>query len=378
MILFLILFFTKGGIDMEPFLPENLPLAQSALNYSFFLNELLEATSKLAVYREKIKDSKLNSDWFLPPLQKKDAVASTKLEGTQATLDGVLANQIEPRDDDKNLNEVENYFNASNFGMELLQRNKFSDDFFCQLHKILFTGNVRRREDSKIGQYRTKQNYIGLTGDIHAITYIPPAAEYVPKLMENLISYMNNPSDNFPPLIRTAIVHAQMETIHPFDDGNGRIGRMLIPLYLYQKQQISLPYFFISEALEADKFKYYSLLNGTRTKGDWNSWIKFFLETVAKQCEKYIYVIAKINHLYEEHLNRALSLVNSSNISAVVEVMYRHPILDAETVVRESKLSLATTNRYLNLLVENNLLYTDGKKRNRKFYCYELLDLLRV
>ena len=321
---------------MKPYLPDHLPLPQTALDYSIFLNELLDATSQLAVYREKIADSKLDSSWFLPTLQQKEALASTKLEGTQATLDGVLLNQIEPKDDDMDLNEVTNYLKASALGLTLLGRNGFSNGFFYQLHTVLFAGNVRRREKSKIGAYRTQ------------------------------------------PLVRTAIVHAQLETIHPFDDGNGRIGRMLIPLYLYYMEQISLPCFFISEALESDKFKYYSLLNGTRTKGDWNSWIKFFLETVSKQCRKYIYIIAKINHLYESHLDQARSLVNSSNIGPIIDVIYRHPVLDAETVIRETELSLATTNRFLNLLVENGILYTDGKRRNRKFFCYELLELLRV
>jgi len=363
---------------MKPYLPEFLPLSQSVLDYSVFLNELLDATSQLAVYREKIADSKLDSSWFLPTLQQKEALASTKLEGTQATLDGVLLNQIEPKDNDMNLNEVTNYLSASALGLNLLRHNGFSTDFFCQLHTILFTGNVRRREKSKIGEYRTQQNYIGLTGDTHAITYTPPAARDVPKLMDNLIAYLNDPTDCFQPLVRTAIVHAQMETIHPFDDGNGRIGRILIPLYLYQKEQISLPCFFISEALESDKFKYYTLLNGTRTKGDWDSWIKFFLETVAKQCVKYIFVVSKINQLYESHLECARRLINSSNIGTIVNVIYRHPVLDAETVVKETGLSLATTNRYLNLLAESSILYTDGKKRNRKFFCYELLELLRV
>lgn len=363
---------------MKPFLPEYLPLPQSSLDYSVFLNELLEATSQLAVYREKIADSKLDSGWFLPTLQQKEALASTKLEGTQATLDGILLNQIDPKDDDMNLNEVTNYLRASAMGLNLLRHGSFSTEFFCQIHTTLFTGNVRRREKSKIGEYRIQQNYIGLTGDTHAITYTPPAARYVPKLMENLIAYMNNPADNLQPLIRTAVVHAQMETIHPFDDGNGRIGRILIPLYLYQQEQITLPCFFISEALESDKFKYYSLLNGTRSKGDWNNWIKFFLETVAKQCKKYIYIVSKINQLYDAHLERTRELINSSNIGTIVDVIYRHPVLDAETVVRETGLSLATTNRFLNLLVESSILYTDGKKRNRKFFCYELLELLRV
>ncbi len=363
---------------MKPFTPELLPLSMETVNYQYFISELLEATSKLAVYREKISDSKLNSNWFLPTLQQKEALASTKLEGTQATLDGVLLNQIEPKDDDKDLNEVDNYFRASSLGLSMLRHGSFSKELICSLHQTLLSGNVRKREQTVIGDYRTRQIYIGLLGDAHEITYTPPPAAKIPHLMNNLITYMNDPTDNFQPLVRTAIIHAQIETIHPFDDGNGRIGRIMIPLYLYKTEQISLPCFFISEALESDKFKYYTLLNGTRNQGNWNDWINFFLQTVAKQCIKYIYIIAKINQMYENHLEKATQLVNSSNIAGVVDTIYRHPILDASVVERETKLSLATTNRYLNLLVKGGILYTDGKKRNRKFFCYDLLDLLRI
>lgn len=122
---------------MKPFLQEYLPLPLplSALDYYSFLNILLDASSQLAVYREKIADSKLDSSWFLPTLQQKEATASTKLEGTQATLDGVLLNQIDPKDDDKDLNEVTNYLRASAMGMNMLRRNGFSDDFLSAAHR---------------------------------------------------------------------------------------------------------------------------------------------------------------------------------------------------------------------------------------------------
>lgn len=363
---------------MKAYHPQTLPLPISAIDYQVFLPELLEATARLEVYKEKIIDSKVDSSWFMPTLQQKEALASTKLEGTQATLDGVLLNQIDPKGNDTYLNEVDNYFEATILGLNLLKRDEFSDDLLCSLHKALLEGNVRKREGSLIGNYRAGQNYVGLTGDMHAITYTPPPAEEVPVLMKNLIAYMNHPGDTLQPLIRTAIVHAQMETIHPFDDGNGRIGRILIPLYLYQKEQISLPCFFISEALESDKFKYYALLNETRTKQNWNDWIKFFLQTVAKQCSKYIYIIAKINALYETHREQAKELVNTSNMVDVIDTIYQHPVLDAALVEKETQLSLATVNRYLNLLVKGKILYSDGKQRHRKFFCYDLLSVLRI
>ena len=168
-----------------------LPLDNTFIDQTYFFEELIDATTKLEVYKEKIKDSKLDSSWFMPTLQQKEALASSQLEGTQATLDGVLVNQVVPNDKDKNLNEVSNYYVATVKGHE---------------------------------------NYIGKNDRTHAITFIPSKPEDVPILMNNLIEYINNPSDKYRPLVRTAIMHAQFETIHPFMDGNGRVGRMLIPM----------------------------------------------------------------------------------------------------------------------------------------------------
>ena len=352
-----------------------LPLSNGSIDYAYFLDELLDATAKLEVYKEKIADSKLNSNWFMPTLQQKEALASSMLEGTQATLDGVLTNQAEPNDEDKNLNEVRNYFLASAEGIKILAREKFSNEFFCEMHSILMDGNVRKPQ--VIGAYRTEQNYLGKNDDSHTITYTPPAPEKVPKLMDNLISYINEPSDVLKPLVRTAVIHAQFETIHPFMDGNGRVGRMLIPLYLYYTKQIELPCFFISEALEHDKLRYYNLLNRIREKDDWNEWIKFFLDTVARQCRKYIDIITAMNKLYDAHIKTICSITKSSIAIDIINFLYQHPITTAKQIVEEAGLPLTSVNRFLNMLVENDILMTDGRKRNKKYIYYELLNIIR-
>jgi len=194
-----------------------LPLEPALIDQSYFLDELIDATAKLEVYKEKIKDSKLDSAWFMPTLQQKEALASSMLEGTQATLDGVFTNQVAPNDKDRNLNEVRNYYLATISGYRYLQGNEFSDDFFLHMHELLMQGNVRK--PALIGKYRTTQNYIGKNDASHAITFIPPAPDEVPSLMKNLIAYINQPKDKYRPLIRAAIIHAQFETIHPFIDG---------------------------------------------------------------------------------------------------------------------------------------------------------------
>ena len=357
------------------YVAEMLPLKNAQINYNCFFDELIDATAKLEVYKEKVQDSKVDSSWFLPTLQQKEALSSSLLEGTQATLDGILINQTDPSDENKNINEVLNYYKATSMGLHILNREKFSNNFFKELHQILMEGNVRKPE--VIGEYRTEQNYIGKYDQSHSITFIPPAPELVPDLMDNLISYVNEPHDSLRPLVRIAIIHAQFETIHPFMDGNGRVGRMLIPLYLYYTGQINLPCFFISEALEHDKLKYYNLLNNIRDKCAWNEWIKFFLDTVKKQCEKYIEIVTEINKLYEHDLEIACKLAKNTTVIALMEHLYKMPVTTAKQIVEETKLPLTSVNRLLTAFLDSGILISDGKQRNRRFYYYNLLEIIR-
>ena len=360
----------------EAFKPELLPLANEQVDTSVIFDALIDATSMLEVYKTKIKDSVLDKLWFLPTLQQKEALASSLLEGTQATLDGVLVDQVLPDEKNSNLIEIRNYDRASIFGYNYLKRSDFSLDLILELHNQLMRDSTRRGNDD-IGVFRNKQNYIGKMNKRHEITYMPPIYQDVPHLMDNLILYIREPKDKLRHLVRTAIIHAQFETIHPFMDGNGRVGRILIPLYLYYSQQIEMPCFFISEALERDKLKYYTLLNNTRSKSQWSEWIRFFLETVTAQCKKYIKIISNINALYEKHLEEACSLVRSNQMSTLIRLLYKYPVVNTVTIINKTDIPPASVNRYLNRLVETGILYTDNKSRNRAFFYYDLINIIR-
>lgn len=360
----------------QAFCPSYLPVDSALINIKLFLDELIDASTRLEVYKEKIKDSKLDRSWFLPTLQQKEALASSMIEGTQATLDGVLVNRVVPDKKDINIMEVVNYDKATEYGYRYLKRNEFDKEFILDLHKLLMEGNVRRQTD-EIGVFRTHQNYIGTMGRKREITYTPPEPEMVEKLVDNLIDYIKNPADNYRSLVRTAIIHAQFETIHPFMDGNGRVGRILIPLYLYFVDQIDMPCFFVSEALERDKMRYYALLNNIRNKNEWSEWIKFFLNTVKSQCDKYINLISKINVLYEKDLEKACGLVRTSNMRTLINLLYQYPVINAATIAQNSDIPPATINRYLNVLVDADILFSDEKSRNRTYFYYDLLNILR-
>lgn len=360
----------------QAFRPSYLPVDSALINIELFLDELIDASTRLEVYKEKIKDSKLDRSWFLPTLQQKEALASSMIEGTQATLDGVLVNRVVLDKKDINIMEVVNYDKATEYGYRYLKRNEFDKEFILDLHNLLMEGNVRRQTD-EIGVFRTHQNYIGTMGRKREITYTPPEPEMVEKLVDNLIDYIKNSADNYRSLVRTAIIHAQFETIHPFMDGNGRVGRILIPLYLYFVDQIDMPCFFVSEALERDKMRYYALLNNIRNKNEWSEWIKFFLNTVRSQCDKYINLISKINVLYEKDLEKACGLVRTSNMRTLINLLYQYPVINAATIAQNSDIPPATINRYLNVLVDADILFSDEKSRNRTYFYYDLLNILR-
>jgi len=368
----------EGMISMKPFKPYELPIDEQ-INPMEFYNELINASTNVGKYQVMLKKTKINEYFLITPFSLQEAVQSSKIEGTQVTLDDeVLEFDIDKNKKNNDAQEVLNYYNALNYGENALERYPISTRLFKKLHKILMSSGVRGQNRAP-GEYRSIQNFIGPEGcTLETATFVPPQPQLVDQYMSNLEKYINNPKDSLHPLVRVAIIHAQFETIHPFLDGNGRIGRILIPLYLYDVNLIDYPNLFISEVLEKDKHKYYRMLNGTRKEGNgWNEWIKFFLESVNKQVTKNINLVEEIDKLYKRDLEKAMGLINSTNVVDLVKTMYQKPIFDVKTISSLTGIPDTTCRRYLSTLEEEKIIFSDNKMRNRKYYYYNLLDLLR-
>jgi Fic family protein len=246
----------------KPYIPFTFPNDELIDKVSLF-NKVIKANKEIAIYNEKLKNSKIRPSVLMDLFSLKEALESSKIEGTQATMDEML----EYRSDDKNvtddIKEVINYHIALQEGVSDLERLPISSRLIKNLHKTLLGGGVRGGGKTP-GEFRTIQNYIGTQGcTLENASYIPPEPQLVDSYMSNLEKFINE-DDETNDLIKIALIHSQFETIHPFLDGNGRIGRILIPLYLYNKGFISSANLFVSESLEKDKYKYYSLLNSTR------------------------------------------------------------------------------------------------------------------
>ncbi len=379
----------------NPYVPFTLPI-EDLININEIVNELVEANKYIGIYETLLSKSKLNSQLLLAPITLQEAIQSTRIEGTQVTLDDMLEYEADESKINTDIQEVKNYSDALHSGEYLLSRLPISTRLIKELHKILLKGEVRGKSRNP-GEFRTIQNFIGPKGcTIKTANFVPPEPQYVNKYMSNLENYINEPKDNLNDLIRAAIIHAQFETIHPFLDGNGRIGRILIPLYLYDKKIIQKPIFFLSESLEKDKFKYYKLLNDIRVdicdieenpskheldkekaRKKWTAWIKFFIDSAVTQSKKNISLIERIDELYEETIEKGKGITNSYKIIDIVNIMFEKPIFTKKMILSRMDIAPSTLNNYLNKLEESEIIYSNGKPRNKKYYFYDLIEILR-
>ena len=378
----------------KPYIPFTFPNDELVDKVSLF-NKVIKANKEIAIYNEKLKNSKIRPSLLMDLFSLKEALESSKIEGTQATMDEML----EYRSDDKNvtddIKEVINYHIALQEGVTDLERLPISSRLIKNLHKTLLGGGVRGGGKTP-GEFRTIQNYIGTQGcTLENASYIPPEPQLVNSYMSNLEKFINE-DDETNDLIKIALIHSQFETIHPFLDGNGRIGRILIPLYLYNKGFISSANLFVSESLEKDKYKYYSLLNSTRVtisdkeddeeqyKKDiavarkiYSEWIDFFLSACINESSKLIAKIEKINELYSLTINKSIEIIDSSKMREIIDVIFEFPIFTKNKISSNTKIPTTTLDGYLRKLVDAKIIYSDEKPRNRKYYFYELISILR-
>lgn len=374
---------------IRPYEPFRLPL-EEIVDLSKFMKELLDANKLIGIYQVLLKKSKIDPELLLIPIRQQEAIQSTRIEGTQVTLDDLLEYGADENKKTNDVQEVLNYYEALKYGEIRMSRLPISTRLIKEMHEILLEGDVRGRNRSP-GEFRSIQNFIGPEGcTMETASFIPPEPQQVAEYMSNLEKYINEPSDDLHDLIRAAIIHAQFETIHPFLDGNGRIGRILVPLYLYDKKLIDSPNFFISESLEKDKFKYYRLLNDTRVdsmdldfktiekaKVNWNEWIKFFIESMSNQANKNIKLIEDIDKLYEKSLEKGREVIKSDRVIDLIDVIFKMPIFTKKKILELIDIPSSTLGSYLNKLEKNRMIYSDGKRRNRKYYFYDLIDILR-
>lgn len=316
-------------------------------------------------------------DLFISMYILKEATKSSRIEGTQTNIEEALhdAKDIPPekRDD---WNEVQNYILAMQEAIESLKSIPLSTRLIKQTHKVLLQGV--RGEHKQSGEFRKSQNWIG-GASIQDAVFVPPVHTSVPELMSDLEKFMHNDGLQIPELIKIAILHYQFETIHPFLDGNGRIGRLLITLYLVQKEILKKPILYLSDFLEKNRQLYYDNLIRVREKNDLQQWIKFFLVGIVETAKNSIDTFEKILLLKSEVENLALSKGSRAGaIQMVLEHLYKKPVITASIVSSITKQSLATSYSIVSDMEELGILKENtGGKRNRSYIFINYINLYR-
>ena len=360
----------KGDLVMLEYMSERV----KDFDVAYFVNELAEASKKLGILEAKIDSYQFNSI-LIPMLQRKEAISSMYIEGTQTTMTDVLKNEIDPKPkEDAIWCEVRNHKKALIWGAEYLHSGKFTHSFMKELHKIMMKDIISQDIKQTLGKYKQKDNQIKSSTGL--VVYDPPKASETKKYMDELINFMNNTEDGINPLIKAAMIHSQFESIHPFSDGNGRIGRVLISLYLYKARVINFPFFYLSEAINQDKSVYYQMLTDSRTNS-LDDWIKYFLRKVSVQTTKHIGYIDDLNALYLKTKNAVKECINSPKFDEIIECLFTRPILNADILEDILVVSRGQAIRYLNVLEEKRILFGDDRKRGKTFFFGELLDLAR-
>ncbi|MEN6623344.1 MAG: Fic/DOC family N-terminal domain-containing protein [Smithella sp.] len=364
---------------MEPYIPTSLPIDMTSWNWQELAQKISLANRKLA-YFDGILSSIVNPTLFLSPLETKEAVLSSKIEGTITTIDEVLKFEanIKPESIRKqqDIQEVLNYRSAMRSAINWIEREMpFNVNLICNIQKELMTGV--RGSNKQPGQIRKEQNWIGRQGTpIEQATYIPPEPLGLNDHLNNLIKYIDRTDQEA--IIQTAILHAQFELLHPFLDGNGRTGRILIPLFLWQKKMIKAPVFYISEYLEANSDSYYDNLKLISQKGDWENWVNFFLQAVARQADQNSLKANQVLSLYQQMKTRIANISNSPHVIKILDTIFAFPILESTNFIKMTNLNRQTGNRIINRLKDEKILFTLREAAGRTPETLIFKDLMNI
>ncbi len=319
-----------------------------------------------------------NPDLFIFMYVRKEAVLSSQIEGTQSSLTDVLdaeANIMDARRPD-DVDEVLNYVKAINYGLERLNDIPVSVRLIREIHKKLLTG-VRGQERNP-GEIRTSQNWIGPQGcTLNEAIYVPPPPEDVAQCLSDLEKYIHKNS-NLPLLVNIGLIHAQFETIHPFLDGNGRVGRLLITFLLCQKEIILHPVLYISYYFLQNRQLYYDLLQANRTSGNWEDWIKFFLRGVNQVCQEAAETAQNIVELREKHRELIINSFGRATANGLIllETIFKKPSIDVNTAANLLGMTHSGANNIIRRFVENNILSEiTGQERYRAFRYSDYVSL---
>jgi Fic family protein len=339
---------------------------------------IARANRELASY-DGLLHALVNPLILLSPLATQEAVLSSKIEGTQATLEEVLEFEAKPCVEDQrkqaDIQEVLNDRSAMEVAISELKRRPLTLNLIKSVHEVLM--DHVRGHDKRRGDFRTMQNWIGTPGcSINEASFVPPSPLELLKHLDNFEKYFHFEDVDF--IAQAGILHAQFELIHPFTDGNGRLGRMLIPLFLFQHSVISTPSFYLSAYFESKRDEYYERLRGISQGGNWEGWVAFFLHAVIEQAVASKATVKKILSLYEEMKKRVPTLTRSAHATMALDLLFSKPIFSSTDFSARAKIPKATAARLLKVLEHEGVIVLSQASQGREASVYAFIRLLKL
>ena len=367
----------SGDMAYQSFVPAPLPPTPPVDLGSEGLNLLIQANRQLALL-EGLAVRIPNMDLFVSMYVRKEALLSSQIEGTQATLDDVLDPLLD-ENANRSVADVINYIKASEFAIKRLQELPLCNRLIKETHAVLMEG-VRGQEKNP-GEFRYSQNWIGGQGStLKNARYIPPNPEDMKEAISDLEKYMNA-EDSLDPLVRAALIHYQFETIHPFLDGNGRVGRLLITLFLMEKKILTAPALYISYFLKRNRIEYYDRMTEVRRKGNYEQWITFFLQAVMESAEDAVHTIDQLTALHDKNmtlLTEGITKRQSDTLKKLFAYLEANPIIEVTKTSQALDMAYNTIARAVAVLEEKGILAQSEKAGKTRIYSYsEYLDILR-
>ncbi len=335
--------------DAKPYQPDQLPVEN--LDYRQLFALVGAANAELARY-DGLLQGIPNPAVMLSPLTTQEAVLSSKIEGTQATVDEVLEQEagLEKQGEKyKDIQEISNYRSALYQASEHLKSYPIRLSFILDLHRILL--DSVRGQGKTPGEFRKDQNWIGRAGcTMEQASFVPPSPLQLQDHLQAWQDYLDFDDADF--LLQVAVAHAQFELLHPFKDGNGRIGRLLIPLFLFQKKALSQPMFYLSEYLEAHRDEYYQRLNNISQEGDWNGWIAFFLKAITVQAKQNSARVKAIMALYDDMKQHIHEITHSQYSVYLLDALFSKPIFKTSDLASQLERDFGISKRTVPALLK--------------------------
>jgi len=360
----------------KAFIPSPLP-PDPAIQFSKNLPKILSQSDRALARLDSLGDILPNVDLFIAMFVRKEAVLSSQIEGTQASLEDLF--QYESGQSPEKVNDVDevvNYIKALNYGMERLDSLPMSNRLIKEIHEVLLKG-VRGASKTP-GEFKRTQNWIGPPGSTLAdASFVPPPPHDATKAMGELEKYLHHESE-YPVLINCALIHYQFETIHPFLDGNGRLGRLLITFYLYWKDILHKPLLYLSYFFKKNRQEYYDRLTMVRNSGNYEQWIEFFLKGVTEVSDLAIDTAKKILELQSDHRNQLWQKKMSSPLAVgLLEKLFYTPYMSVKNVSQAFSISYQAASMLVNQFEKHGILMEiTGKKRDKMYVYKQYIDIL--